>query len=262
MSYLLKTKPKKNPSIRRALVIISSVLLFLFFLFAFSSRVPSSFLSNIGEPFWKVSQSARNFLSTNSGFFKSKRAIVDENDSLRKELLELSIASLERDLLKIENEELKSIQNGLQEPARVLSSPVHAFYDLFIIELSSDSRANVGDLVFAKEVVLLGKIFDKEGNIARVKLFSSPGMETPMRLVSSGTELTLSGRGGGNFFVTVPSSIPIKDGDLFSFPSFATNVVSKVGSVVQAQADSFNNVLSSYPINIFEISWVGIRYEQ
>ncbi len=260
MNYHLKTKSKGNPSFRRAFLVVCVIFAFLGLLFLLNSRAPLSLLTAIGKPVWSMKQTASIFFRDNDGFLKRKQTLVEENNSLKQSLSDLTIASFERDILKEENRELKLIREESQEIARVLSTPIYTFYDSLIIELSKDSKAKAGDLVFAKGVVLLGEILDRSGSTARVKLFSSPGTLITLRLVSSGAELSVSGRGGGNFSVTVPSSLPIKEGDIFSYPFFTTNVVARVGDVRPAQLDSFNVVLSSYPVNIFELTWVGIHH--
>ncbi len=209
-----------------------------------------------------TNDSALSFFGSLIGHIKSNQKLQDENMNLQYSLSQLSTIVNERDVLLRENTLLKNLIGGEggSEVARVVSSPSQSVYDIIIVALKSDSQVRVGDTAWSEGNVILGTVTERTGNIARVELFSSVGKEITVRLEKDGTELLLSGRGGGNFFVATPRALPISENDLVVLPLLTSNILARVRTVEEGRIDSFKSVYLTYPVNVFSLSWVRITH--
>lgn len=262
MNYLLKPRQHKNPHLKPALIITAVFGVLVWLLFTFQSNFVFSLLGPVGKPIWKTRDAVSSFFSTRFSFLQEKSALINENQILNKRLADLSAISIQRDALVAENLSLKGLGHVLpeEEVAYVLASPIQSYYDVAVVELASNSMAEVGDNVFGPNGIVLGKIIERSGGIAKVEYFSSPDKKIIARIGKENTELELNGVGGGNFVTAIPRALEIASGDLVTIPAFNAGVVGVVGSVEVARSDSFKNVYISYPINIFELTWVKISH--
>jgi cell shape-determining protein MreC len=216
----------------------------------------------VGKPLWYEESVMTDYLSSHIGFFKGSAMLLDENSALKSQMADYSAMNIDRTVLRQENDALKKVETSQGEVARVLSGPAESFYDVIVLELAPNSTAQTGDYVYGPDDVILGTIIMRTGNLAKVKLFSSAGETTTVRLSRTGTTLYLTGRGGGNFFVEVPRSLDISVGDAVVLPNFATSILGTVVSVQPGRADSYNNVYISDPLNVFALTWVNIIHAQ
>jgi cell shape-determining protein MreC len=95
---------------------------------------------------------------------------------------------------------------------RVFSRPPRTHYDTLLVAMPADASVVVGDYAFAYDV-LVGEVVAREGGVARVQLFSSPGIETNVRLGEPSALLIARGLGGGAFIFETPKKITLAVGD-------------------------------------------------
>jgi len=257
MNYQLKSKPKKNVAFGRAWKI---TLVFCFLVFIFSRISPTLFykiIEPVSRPLMSIREAFSEGFENRFSFILSKKNIIDENNTLKEKLAEASLSLLNMQVLESENQFLKGIrEEGNLMLARIISRPNISPYDTLIVD-TGGKQITVGARVFGNKV-LLGEVVEVYGYTAKVALFSGSGVETNVEVVPSGITLVLFGQGGGNFRATVPKDFPVETGNVTIVPSYTSSIIAKVVSVDETEADSFKTLYLSYPVNIFEIPWVGI----
>jgi cell shape-determining protein MreC len=262
MNSLIKSKPRKNIGARRAFVLaiifIMTVLLV--------SRLSPAFFGNIVEsisiPLWRAKTAVYNSFSKTFSFLSTKDSLITENERLREEITEANVALLHYDDLIRENTLLKNLATSTADgiTGRVISRADQAPFDTFVVELPYRGAA-VGQKVVGSNLVMLGEIIEVNERTARVELYSSANVQTESVLSQLSVPLTLVGRGGGNFTVTVPKGLQIDSDDFALYPGIRSYILATVDSIEETEADSFKTVYLSYPLNIFELKWVRILNE-
>ncbi|MCH7756791.1 rod shape-determining protein MreC, partial [Patescibacteria group bacterium] len=189
----------------------------------------SGVLNYVAEPFWKGGQAISVFSEEISFFFRSNKSLVEENRKLRERNSELErITLLERGLIR-ENKELKALLGRNAGPnfilAAVLARPALSPYDTFIIDVGRDHRISTGDRALVSGTFVIGEVTKVFQKTAQVKLFSSPGEKINVTLGTSNLLVVAEGRGGGNFEVTLPRGIEVKEGDTLAVPDINMQVL-------------------------------------
>ena len=119
-----------------------------------------------------------------------------------------------------------------------------------------------GQRVFSSGGFVIGNVSEVFGKTSKVILFSSPGTITDASLERSGIALSLKGKGAGNFSVLVPKQEEVAEGDLVVLPGLSSKPMALVYGIDTSETDSFKELLLSLPVNIFELKWVEVEYEQ
>ncbi len=258
MSYQLKSKPRKNIAFGRAWKV---TLVFCLLIFLISRISPTFFfrvIEPVARPLWSVREGLSQVLKYRFSFFISKKALFDENTRLKEELLQANLARQTMDIAFSASEIIKEINKEKNLiPARVISRPHLSPYDTLVVDTDGRTVSD-GAKVFSSGNIFLGVVGEVFGKTAKVKLFSNAGVETHAEVAHSAVPLTLIGRGGGNFSALVPKDFPVQIGDMTVVPSYTTEIIAWVVSIEETEADSFKTLYLSYPVNIFEIPWVGI----
>lgn len=258
-----RNKPNKNVPFRRALKITTSFCLIAIFLTQLFPGVFFSIFSPIAKPFWSIRELTTSTFSLQFNFLKAKKILIEENDNLKQQLLEANIRAIRYDLVYSENQVLRGIFGTTSENrilGKIIARPFESPYDIIILD-TGNNETKVGDKVLGPDSTALGEIIETSLNIAKVSLYSNPDKESHVEILRTGATLNLVGRGGGNFSVIVPKDFDIALGDIVTIPAFRSNIVARVGSIEETDADSFKKVLLSSPVNIFELSWVLISQQ-
>ena len=209
--------------------------------------------------------------STNSvgGFFgnigtaiSSKTTLQKENDLLQSRIAELTLRLDEHDMLANQNAELKSAlgrEDGLHFTlATVVSKYTNSLYDTFIIDGGSKVGFTVGQVVYAYGQTPIGHIVAVFPNTATVQLFSTPGETYDARLSPAGIDVTLTGRGGGNFVATVPHDLVIDSQSIAVTKEIHSRIVALYQKVTSDPRDPFQTLLLVSPVNINQLSFVEV----
>ena len=174
----------------------------------------------------------------------------------------------------------------------ILSKPNSSPYDTLIIDLGKNLSARTdkdqgggikkGDLVFAEGNVLIGQIEEVFKKSSKIKLFSTPGEKldivmparTPLSVAGESTRpddhrsdggsesdiyTTLTGRGGGNFEMTLPRDVEIEEGMKALFPSINPYLVAIVGKINYDPRDPFQEILLLSPVNVQHLKFVQVK---
>lgn len=260
MSYLRNKALRQKKLLHYALAACVLVLLVVF-------RAPlgsafSRAAHGIAWPFLQAKQAISGAASSFGVHFRSKQALVAENEILARELADAKLANLERDILFADNIALReALGRPLAAPSRlvaaILSKPNTSPYDTLVIDVGADSGIIAGAGVFARGSVPIGTIDEIYGRSARVRLFSTP-KETIKVALKSGIYIDIIGTGGGSFEATLPRDISIAEGDTLTLPSLAPKIVAVVKKIVSDPRDPFQKILAKSPVNVQELKFVEV----
>lgn len=193
-------------------------------------------------------------------FNKPAPQYSEENQSL--EYLNSKIIALES-----ENESLKNFLNAndgvnVARPNGSLFSvamrPPFSPYDSIVVNGGSENGIQVDDLVFASKDVLIGYVTEVFKNTSIVTLYSSSGQRQEVYIGTSSESVASEGRGGGNFYIKVPSEKKINIGDPVIWPSMQNILLGTVNKVDADPGDAFSYVLFKSLIPIYSIRYVEI----
>ena len=142
--------------------------------------------------------------------------------------------------------------------AAVLEKPPHSVYDTLLIDGGATAGFAKEQVVYANGDTPIGVIQEVTANSAVVKLYSAPGESTEARLSTSGTDITLVGRGGGNFSAQVPQELVIGAGETAVSKDIDPHVVAIFQKVTSDPRDPFQTLLLSAPVNVNDLSFIEV----
>jgi len=169
--------------------------------------------------------------------------------------------------LESENEGLKSFLNtndgvNVKRPKGSLFSvaqrPPFSPYDSIIVNGGSDNGIQVDDLAFASQDVLIGYVTAVFPHTSIVTLYSSSGQRQEVYVGTSSNAVASEGKGGGNFYIKVPSETKINIGDPIIWPSMQNILLGTVNRVDSVSGDAFSYVIFRSLIPIYSIRYVEI----
>lgn len=169
--------------------------------------------------------------------------------------------------LRSENEGLKNFLNAndglnVKRPKGSLFSvaqrPPFSPYDSIVVNGGSDNGIQIDDLAFASKDVLIGYVTAVLPHSSIVTLYSSSGQRQEVFVGTSSDAVASEGRGGGNFYIKVPSETKIAVGDPVIWPSMQNILLGTVNRVDTVPGDAFSYVLFRSLIPIYSIRYVEI----
>jgi rod shape-determining protein MreC len=245
---------------KRRLTIISIVVIFLILIF--SNSFGRAILFKVGQPFWGVKNTFSAFFSDKTSLLRSKLSLIQENNDLKKQIADNSEQQSLFNLIKNENNDLKSLLNRKNESkdvlATVLLKPYFSPFDTLIIDQGSTEGISVGDKIKSGNTYI-GYISEVYGNSSKAILYSSYGEKVKVLIGKNNIEKEAVGRGGGNFSIEVPRETDVKEGDPIIIPSISPNIFGVVEKIDYKENDATENILFKNDVNINELKWVLIE---
>lgn len=234
MSYEHRSSVRNN-RVPNTVKILSLTVLVLFIIYFFFPNFLPNILTRLVSPFWSL----------------GTRSVVTD---------ELQNATITE--LQIENEDLKNIlhRNASSSPmilAYIVKKPPFTAYDSYIIDIGNNN-VGIGYKVYAQGNVLLGEIVEVNGNLAKVKLYSSYGEKFTALIGKNNIQASVIGNGGGSFEAVLPKDVKISLGDNVTVPDVNGSVFGIVKDITIDPARSFSTILFSQPVNIYELKWVQV----
>jgi cell shape-determining protein MreC len=267
MNYL---RSKQNQIAKEKKRVILKILIFLAVLFLIlgqknvRSFFTRAFLS-VGRPIWHLGNGVSAKLVDLNLLFKTKKSLMNENDSLNDKINNLEAENLDRKTLFEENILLKDMLERKLETnlvlAIILSKPNAVPYDILVIDAGSLNGIKAEDKVFAYGNILIGQISEVYPKTSKVRLFSTAGQKTSVILGNKDIYLDMIGRGGGNFEITAPYDFEVIKGDNALYPDIYPYIVGVVEDIIFDPRDPFKKVLLRSPINFQELKFVGVEVE-
>lgn len=220
-------------------------------------------VSIVGTGIGHSARSVGEFFGSIGTGFRSKNRLAEENTALRAEISRLSAKTASEDMLAQENAELKAAmgrtENGTFILAAVLGKPPHSVYDTLLVDGGAKAGIVVGQTVYAGGETPIGTVAEVMPLSALVRLYSAPSEKTEARLFPSNTDITLTGRGGGNFSATVPHELIVEAGATAVTKALDPKVIGTFMKITSDARDPFQTLLMASPINVNDLSFVQIR---
>ncbi len=249
----------------RFLLVILFVAIIFYFFSNFILNKGFDILSFVALPLWRLENWAEDSLGQGRLFFRSKKALLEENQKISYELDNIKMELDASYSLKEQNQELM-VQMGREVPAKstlilanILSGPNVPPYESLIVDVSKIDGVSVGDRVIYGPNILLGEISQIFGQSSKVRLYSASGIQTNVLIPSTEVwHAVANGYGGGNFSIELPSRISIKKGMQILIPGIELYVLGVVGYVKVDLSTASQRVLIRYPVNLKKMRFVHI----
>jgi len=218
---------------------------------------------SVATPLWSGGNAVGAYFENILHSFTEKQNLIAENVRLKKEIEEMSLKILDRNLLWEENLELRERTGGevydeLKVVGHILAGPGRMAYDTLVVDVGSNSGIETGDVVLYANSIVIGEVAEVFPSSSKLKLYSSPGetLEVVVGLDAIPTEAI--GRGAGNFEIKLPRDTQVLLGDPIRIPSRFLRMAGVVEHIEVLPNDPFKTILFKNPVNIFEIEWVEI----
>ncbi len=196
------------------------------------------------------------------GGFGSNVELSAENARLRAALASSSVTVADRNILFIENLDLKArlgrVVASSSVIAAVLLRPPGVPYDTLVIDMGKNSGIREGSLVSAEGSVYIGKISQVYDTSSRVILFSAPG-QTFQGLLRGSVPMSIVGQGAGSFSGELPTGVAVFAGDPVLLPGIGPAYAARVTAVLHHEGESFQTVYFSLPFNMFSLRFVHVH---
>jgi len=262
MSYLLNRKTKR----KNFLYILIGIFILLVLIY-FRSGIFNglSYITNtVFRSVLIFGNNAGEKFSNTSSFLYSKKSLLVENEDLKSQVNELSNRVLNYNSILDENLKLKEIlgrkdTTPVMTLASILSKPNQSLYDTLIVDAGTNQGIVVGQRVFAKGNVPIGKVDTVYPKSSKVILYSNPGEKTEVVISGKDIFMQLVGRGGGNFEMTLPRDLTLEKGTEAVLPGIIPYVLGTVETIISDPRDSFQKALLVSPVNIQEIKFVEVE---
>ncbi len=261
LSHLASNRKRKK--IHKPFVVFGALVLTLALMTAVTYMFPSYRSHHMAGGFFSFANASDALFDETEGLFQSKKSLLQENVILKAKvkILEESMGSVS--LVEKENQELKNILGNITPDekvvlSRVLSRPQATPYDTIIIDQGIQSGIEVGDIVLTDGVYAIGYVVETTDTRSTVSLYTTPGVETPATLANANLAVTLVGRGGGNFTLTLPRNITIIPDEYVIIFHTRAYLVGEVLKELSDPRDPEKTIILRSPINFWHLSWVQV----
>lgn len=251
---------KRKVMIKNIIICSVFILLSVAGVLAWSGKI---FVS-LGRPIWKTENTVTSGIDSTKYVVRTKSAVFNENENLKKENTELRLSMIDYQVLKNENTQLKELFGRVVPPnkftiANILTRPNRSPYDTIIIDGGSDVGIMEGDRVYAGIDIPIGEVSKVYSNASLVLLYSNPGQITEGLLDGSNASVELLGRGGGNFEMTIPLDLVSDKGMSVVLPGIKSEILAIIDAVISIPTDPVKKVILHSPVNIQSLKWVQVE---
>jgi cell shape-determining protein MreC len=206
---------------------------------------------------WSATTYVRGAVFGN-GYFVSHASLAAENASLRDEVAQYQEDAAGYQVLKQENDSLRSILNLAQtQPgitAPVVSSVISSPYGTFIVGAGTADSVEVGSLVVTEGGFVVGTVSEVGAHTSLVTELFAGGSSVDVLL--DGAPAAAEGRGGGNALITLPRGITAAVNDPVTAPGLGGRAVGVVGKVESDPASAVQSVYVTLPVNLSSLRYV------
>lgn len=215
----------------------------------------------IAHPFWRTE------FAIEQGALDSRETLLNENQSLLRQLDEARVRLETMGAIESENSQLKALlgrgtTTSPRNPgilAAVLIKPPASAYDELIIDIGRDHALSTSSLVYAAGDVLIGRVVNVLGRTSMIKLFSSPGESYPILIGQTHAAAIAVGRGGGQYEAQLSRDTAVVEGDVVLNAGLNNRPFGIVSAVLLDPTQPFKMVLFAPPANLYQLRWVVVR---
>ena len=212
---------------------------------------------------WGVGSSVSESIS-GSGLFSTRKALEQENRTLRNELSQLQLRSAAFDALLEESESLRKLVSLAEEERGITAPVVSSFrsspYGTFLIGAGVEDGVNSGSIVLIGDAqaggFVVGYVEDAGRQTSLVKAVFAPGEETDA--VIAGVSVSVNGRGRGQAQAEAPREAPIATGDIVFSARYGGKPIGVVGNIEREVGGASERVYIHVPVNLYEVRFVYV----
>jgi len=182
----------------------------------------------------------------------SRQSLLDENARLKEEMRTLSSYATQNEILKAENNALRSLvrlqeDTSLGISARIVSSLRSSPFSTLVIGIGEGAGISIGDYAVIQGGFAIGTVSEVGERSSLVTLFTAPEQTVAVQIGEAPVEM--KGRGAGNAVAELPREIVISEGDavLLQGSRFAAGVVGRIEST---PANASKRVFVVVPVSI------------
>lgn len=256
-----KKEIKRKKRLTRVIIIL---VLFLVLSFSGILGVFSKFFNYVGRPIWESKKVAVSEVNDIVYLFKNKKNLLLENEKIKEENSNLKIRMIDYQILKDENNKLKELLGRIPSKhnfilGSILSKPNNSPYDTLVIDIGENDDIQEGLMVYINGNVPIGIIDKVYPKTALVLLYSNPGKVTDGVIEGSNINVSLTGRGGGNFEMSIPFEIVVSNGTMITLPDIESEVLAIVEEDISNPTDPIKKIILRSPVNIQNEKWVEVK---
>lgn len=259
---LIKRQNSSNTKLKIRIALCAFFIVLLLIIPA-TNRVIRYSIVFITTPIVYVTDAIENKFSNVFETLRFKNSLAAENKNLSDQILNLNAHFSNYDEVVRENQELKQVMNRASSTnfilATVISKPPTSVYDTLIIDGGEKTGMLVGQDVYVNGDVPIGTISEVYLQSALVDLYSSPSTKMDARLDPAHIDVTLFGRGGGNFLVSVPHDLSVDQNSVVVSKEINPHILGKLEKTISDPRDSSQTLIFSSPININQLSYVEVQ---
>ncbi|HEU5114291.1 MAG TPA: rod shape-determining protein MreC [Candidatus Paceibacterota bacterium] len=237
----------------------------LLIVFSINHFFPAAFpsvLFPVASGFWRAESATVGWFVSMAEIVQSKYSLVTENRKLSAEIAAQNRSMLLLSALQSENDallrDLGRAAKGDYVLGAIMARPPVSPYDTLILDIGSSDGVAVGDKVYAEGDVLVGDVSDVFSGTSKVSLFSTPGRTMSVLVGSSTVATEATGKGGGNFVLTLPATTPLATGALVRLPGVKPHTFGIVDRIIVDSTDSLQTVLFRSPVNLSQLEFVEV----
>ncbi len=261
MNYPLRSRKREGGSLYRVIFVVFFFLCFIFILNSYSPNFFSGTFQVVGRPFWLVKNWTAERFDGFFSYFSSKQSLEAQNNDLRNQLLEQNIQIQNLSLQGQENEDLKNSFSRSNKKtlimAAVLQGPGFSPYDTFIIDQGTDANVRIGNRVYVYGSLPIGFIKNVYQTSSLVELYSSPGEQVDVVVGAQKVLAVATGRGDGNFEISLPQNLGIDIGSTVTLPSITPELL---GTITSKESDVAHALQTFYFRTDFNLNSVRSVY--
>ena len=195
-----------------------------------------------------------------SGFFSSRASLAAENTTLRATLAQYQEKAAGYQVLKQENDALRSMlhlaqsERGITAP--VVSSVIASPYGTFLVGAGTADSVAAGSLVVTEGGFVVGTVSEVAGRTSVVSgLFAG---DSTVNVLVGGAPAEAVGRGGGNARISISRDVSVREGDPVTAPSLGGRAVGTVGKVVSDPSNASQTIYVILPVNLASLTYVYV----
>jgi len=258
---MLRHDKKNNNKVKTIIIFIVSIGL-IFTFFNWFSVSTTGYFHRVATPLWRVGRQTKEILKPFLSYFSSRRAMFVENQNLQQQLDATRAKLADRSVLLRENNILKEkLGRSTSTPERILAvilaKPDITLYDTLIIDVGKQNKVSQEDLVVVENIVV-GEIAEVYQTSSKVRLYSSPGVRTPVFVGDSAISTEAIGLGGGNFKIELPQNVDVFIGDSVYIPAISPRVLGIIEHIEENNTNALEKILFRSPVSFFSLSFVDV----
>jgi cell shape-determining protein MreC len=138
-----------------------------------------------------------------------------------------------------------------------LVSPLSSLYDTVRINKGEGAGVQIGDAVYTRGRIVIGKVVSLTRNTALVRLYAKDGAETYGTLSDSGASFKVVGNGAGSYKAKISKDIEVDEGDIVLLTESQELALGTVASVSFEKEDVAKTL---YIKGGFNVSRLGALY--